>query len=210
LSKRSAANAAAVVASINSPKVDADHGLEHHLTNKIDDLQSTISSLQVQLQQEQQLSLVSKSRAQSLEEYVQQITHEYEQLLTRNSEEIEHLKLDHAKQLHAIQLQQASVFELRGESERAVAAESQRLEKLQQRVQEQQQQLQEERTELQVQRSAIQLQVSAAQAALSSVAQQQATVLVQRSQLNSDSDNAKSLLQLQQVSAFAVSPKALI
>jgi hypothetical protein len=221
LSKRSAAS---VVASVNGPKVlhlkngDADCGLEDYLTSKIDDMQSTICSLQDQLQREQQLFLQSQSRAQRLEEDVQQITHEYEQLLTQYVEEIEHLKLDHAKELHAMQLQQASVFELKiaqlstklkGESERAVAAESERLEKLQQRLQEQQQQVLEERAKLQVQRSAIEMQVSTAEVALSTVAHQQANMLVQKSQLNSDSDSAKSLLQLQQVSAFVIPPVSM-
>jgi hypothetical protein len=158
-------------------------------------MQSTICSLQDQLQREQQLFLQSQSRAQRLEEDVQQIIHEYEQLLTQYVEQMEHLKLDHAKELHAMQLHQASV-----------AAESERLEKLQQRLQEQQQQLLEERAKLQVQRSAIEMQVSAAEVALSTVAHQQAKMLVQHSQLNSDSDSAKSLLQLQQVSAFAILP----
>jgi len=198
LSKRSAVS---VIASVNGSKAphikngDADRGLEDYTTSKIDDMQSTICSLQDQLQREQQLFLESQSRAQRLEEDVQQITHEYEQLLTQYVEEIEHLKLDHAKELHAMQLQQASV-----------AAESERLEKLQQRLQEQQQQLLEERAKLQVQRSAIQMQVSTAEVALSTVAHQQASMLVQHSQLNSDSDNAKLLLQLQQVSAFAIPP----
>lgn len=205
MSKRSAVS---VIASVNGSKAphikngDADRGLEDYTTSKIDDMQSTICSLQDQLQREQQLCLQSQSRAQRLEEDVQQITHEYEQLLTQYVEEIEHLKLDHAKELHAMQLQQAFV----SSSERAVAAESERLEKLQQRLQEQQQQVLEERAKLQVQRSAIQMQVSTAEVALSTVAHQQASMVVQHSQLNSDSDNAKLLLQLQQVSAFAIPP----
>jgi hypothetical protein len=200
-----------ILTAIDGPKVlhlknvGGDHGLEDYLNCKIDEMQRTISTLEDQLQQ-QQLLLESQSRAQRLDEVLQQSAVEYEQLLQQSAEEMELLKLELAVQMQKASSQDLEATErslqLRVESERAIEAESQRLEKLEQHLQKQLQQLREEQEEMQAQRSAIQVQASMAEAALSTVAQQQANMLVQHSQLNANSNDAMARWQLQQVSSF--------
>jgi hypothetical protein len=62
-------------------------------------LESSLQSKTVELLQQQQLVLDSQSRAQRLEEALQQTTLEYERRLQQNADEMAQLKLDHDQQL---------------------------------------------------------------------------------------------------------------
>ncbi len=208
LSKRTAAP---TLTAIDGPKIlhlkngGGDHGLEDYLNSKIDEMQLTIFSLEDKLQQQQQLLLDSQSRAERMDEVLKQSALEYEQLLQQSAEEMESLKLELAAQMQKAASQDFEATErllqLRVESERVIAAECQRLEKVEQHLQKQQQRLRDEQDEIQAQRSAIQVQASTAEVALSTVAQQQASMLLQHSQLNANSNDAMARLQLRQVSA---------
>ena len=182
---------------------------QDYLNSKCDEMQLTIVSLQDELHQQQLLLQDSQYRAQRLEEVLQQSSQEYEQLLQLSAEQIESLKVEFAERMQQATTQELETaqrsLQLRDEYEPAIAAEMKRLEKLGQQLQKQQQLLQQERAEIQAQRSAIQIQTSTAEAALSSVAQQQATMLVQHSQLSANSDDAKTRWELQQVESLSSS-----
>ena len=206
LSERIAAAAAlTAAAAADGPKVlhlkdsCALPNIEDHLQSNINEMQLTISSLEEELRHKQHQLLETHSRAQGLEESIL----EYDQLLQQSADDMEHLKLDHAMQLQKVSLQERTatqrLLQLRNDSEQAVTLESQRLDELRQQLQKQQLQVQQERAELNAQRSAVQMQLSTADVALSTVANQRATMLVQHSQLNSDSNSAKERWQLQQV-----------
>jgi tropomyosin-2 len=169
-------------------------------------LETCLQDKTAELHHQQQLLQDSQYRAQRLDEVLQQSSQEYEQQLQLSAEQIESLKVELAERMqqaatHELEAAQRSL-QLRDEYEPAIAAEMKRLEKLGQQLQKQQQLLQQERAEIRAQRSAIQIQTSTAEAALSSVAQQQATMLVQHSQLSANSDDAKTRWELQQVSSL--------
>jgi DNA repair exonuclease SbcCD ATPase subunit len=204
LSKRAAATAAVAA---KGPKVlhlkdscalpDLEEHL--HLQSNIDAMQLTISSLEEQLHQQQQELLEYHSRAEGLEESIEN----YEQLLQQSASDMEQLKSEHAAQLQNASQERAAALrslQLRNGSEQAAALEAQRLDELRQQLQKQLLQLQEDRAELNAQRSAIEMKASTAEVALSTVANQRATMHVQHSQLNADSSSASDRLRLQQVS----------
>ncbi len=205
--------AAAVMPSKNEIKIlhlkerDADSSLEEYWRGKIEEMQLTTTLLQDELQQQQQLVLESQSRAQTLDEVLQQRTFEYEQLLQQSADEMARLKLDHESQLQQasqafaqqVQATQRSL-QMKTESDLAIEAEAARLETLRQQLEEYRQQLEEEHAQLQAHRSAIQVQEATAEIALSTVANQQANMHVQNSQLNADRNAEKLLWEKQQVS----------
>ena len=207
--------AAAVMPSKNEIKIlhlkerDADRSLEEYWSGKIEEMQLTTALLQDELQQQQQLVLESQSRAQTLDEVLQQRTFEYEQLLQQSADEMARLKLDHESQLQQasqafaqqVQATQRSL-QMKTESDLAIQAEAARLETLRQQLEEYRQQLEEEHAQLQAHRSAIQVQEATAEIALSTVANQQANMHVQNSQLNADRNAEKLLWEKQQVIAF--------
>ncbi len=185
---------------------DADRGLEDYLSCKIDEIRLTASSLQDELLQQQQLVLETQTRAQRLEEVLQQRTFEYEQLLQQGADDIAQLKLDHDMQLQKasqafaqqVEATQRSL-QLKSESDRAILAESQRLENLRQRLEKDQQRLEEQQGKLQVLRRAVQIQESTAETALSSVVNEHANLHAQHLQLNADRNADTIRWQLQQV-----------
>jgi DNA repair exonuclease SbcCD ATPase subunit len=186
--------------------IHADQGLEDYLSGKIDEMQLTASSLQEELLQQQQLVLDSQSRAQRLEEALQQTTLEYERHLQQYADEMAQLKLDHDQQLQQASQAFAQQVEatqrslrLMNESDRAIQAESWQLEQLRQRLEEDQKRLEEEQGKFQALRIAVQIQESTAETALSSVVNQQATMHAQQTQLNADRNADNIRWQLQQV-----------
>jgi hypothetical protein len=162
-----------------------------HVKSKHNDMQLTISSLQQQLHVQMQQHVEIESNYHDI---------------------IEGLKLDLATRTREVQeamlreqrLEQ-QLLQLEHESERAAAAEYERLDAVRQQLMEQQELLNQQQTELQAQRSAMQMQQSMADIAMSSAAQQQAALLVGQTQLNADTNVENFRWQQRQASARELS-----
>jgi chromosome segregation ATPase len=214
LPKRTAADA---VPSGNDTKIlhikkkDAEQSLEDYWRSKIEEMELQATVLQDELMQQQQLVLESQSRVQTLDEVLQKRTIEYEQLLQQNADEIARMKFDHDSQLQqasqafAQQVEASQrLLQMKNESDLAIQAEAVRLETLRQQLDEYRQQLEEEHENLQAQHNTVQMHQSTVEIALSAIANQQANMQLQYSQVNADREAAKIRWQQNQVILFVM------